>query len=75
MFAPSGVLLQRHIPHLADLKSYGEANARLGELYADRERWSRMAVLNIAASRNFSSDRTIAEYARDIWHVERCAVE
>ena len=38
--------------HLADLKSYGEAHARLGELYADQENWSRKAVLNIAASRN-----------------------
>jgi starch phosphorylase len=48
---------------------------RLGQLYADQENWSRTAVLNIAASRTFSSDRTIAEYARDIWHVEPCPVE
>ncbi|HEY2149955.1 MAG TPA: glycogen/starch/alpha-glucan phosphorylase [Vicinamibacterales bacterium] len=56
--------------HLADLKSYSEAHTRMGELYGDREQWSLKAVLNIAASRTFSSDRTIAEYARDIWHVE-----
>jgi glycogen phosphorylase len=61
--------------HLADLKSYSEAHVRLGELYLDQEKWSRKAVLNIAASRIFSSDRTIAEYARDIWQVEPCAVE
>jgi starch phosphorylase len=61
--------------HLADLESYSEAHTRLGELYADQEQWSRKAVLNIAASRTFSSDRTIAEYARDIWHTESCQVE
>jgi starch phosphorylase len=61
--------------HLADLKSYGEAHMRLGELYADQENWSRKAVLNIAASRTFSSDRTIAEYARDIWHADPCPME
>ena len=78
VFAPIlDVLLRKgdHYLHLADLKSYGEAHARLGELYADQENWSRKAVLNIAASRTFSSDRTIAEYARDIWHAEPCPVE
>jgi len=71
------VLLRKgdHYLHLADLVSYGEAHARLGELYRDQEQWSRKAVLNIAASRTFSSDRTIAEYARDIWRVERCPIE
>ncbi len=71
------VLLRKgdHYLHLADLVSYGEAHARLGELYRDQEQWSRKAVLNIAASRTFSSDRTIAEYARDIWHVEPCRIE
>ncbi len=71
------VLLHKgdHYMHLADLASYSEAQTRLGELYADQENWSRKAVLNIAASRTFSSDRTIADYARDIWHVEPCPVE
>ena len=64
-----------HYLHLADLKSYSEAHARLGELYGDQEQWSQKAVLNIAASRTFSSDRTIAEYAREIWHAEPCPVE
>ena len=64
-----------HYLHLADLRSYSEAHTRLGELYADKEKWSRKAVLNIAASGTFSSDRTIAEYARDIWHAEPCPVE
>jgi glycogen phosphorylase len=64
-----------HYLHLADLKSYSEAHTRLGELYRDQENWSRKAVLNIAASRKFSSDRTIAEYARDIWRAEPCPVD
>jgi starch phosphorylase len=59
-----------HYLHLADLKSYSEAHARLGELYTDQEGWSRKIVINIAASGKFSSDRTIAEYAKDIWQAE-----
>jgi starch phosphorylase len=61
--------------HLADLKSYSEAHARLGTLYADKEEWSRRAILNIAGSGKFSSDRTILEYASQIWHVVPCPVE
>src|SRR4030095_15689517 len=66
------VLLRQgdHYLHLADLGSYSQAHARLGELYADQEGWSRKAILNIAASGKFSSDRTIAEYAKEIWHAE-----
>jgi len=64
-----------HYRHLADLKSYAEAHQRLGELYADKEAWTRKVILNIAGSGRFSSDRTIAEYARDIWKVEPCPVE
>jgi glycogen phosphorylase len=64
-----------HYLHLADLKSYSEAHSRLGELYANPEDWSRRAILNIAASGKFSSDRTIAEYAKEIWHLEPCPLE
>jgi starch phosphorylase len=64
-----------HYLHLADLKSYSDAHARLGELYADQEAWCRKAVLNIATSGKFSSDRTISEYARAIWHAEPCHVD
>jgi glycogen phosphorylase len=60
--------------HLADLKSYLEADRRLIELYADPEEWSRKAILNVAGSGKFSSDRTIAEYAKDIWGVELCSL-
>jgi len=58
--------------HLADLKGYSEAHGRLGELYNKPEEWSRKAILNIAGSGKFSSDRTIEEYARDIWGAEKC---
>jgi glycogen phosphorylase len=64
-----------HYLHLADLKSYSEAHARLGELYQDQEGWTRKVILNIAASGKFSSDRTIADYAKEIWQVEACPVE
>jgi starch phosphorylase len=63
-----------HYLHLADLKSYSEAHARLGELYKDQEGWSRKVILNIAASGKFSSDRTIAEYAKEIWGAVPCPV-
>jgi glycogen phosphorylase len=59
-----------HYMHLADLASYLEADARLGELYTDSGAWARKAILNVAGSGKFSSDRTIAEYASDIWHVK-----
>src|SRR6202042_34960 len=52
-----------HYMHLADLQSYLEADRRLVALYADRDAWARKAILNVAGSGKFSSDRTIAEYA------------
>jgi glycogen phosphorylase len=78
VFAPIlDVLIRRgdHYLHLADLESYSEAHTRLDELYSEQDTWSRKAVMNIAASRKFSSDRTITEYARDIWHAEPCPVD
>jgi starch phosphorylase len=63
-----------HYMHLADLKSYLEADQRLIELYADQDAWARKAILNVAGSGKFSSDRTIAEYAANIWDVEPCPV-
>ncbi len=64
-----------HYMHLADLKSYLEADQRLVDLYTDSEGWARKAVLNVAGSGKFSSDRTIAEYAADIWDLKQCPVE
>jgi starch phosphorylase len=60
--------------HLADLKSYLQADQQLGKLYADPASWSRKAILNVASSRKFSSDRTIGEYATDIWNAKACPV-
>jgi glycogen phosphorylase len=63
-----------HYMHLADLTSYLEADRRLLELYADPQEWARKAILNIASSGKFSSDRTIAEYAAEIWGAKPCPV-
>jgi starch phosphorylase len=63
-----------HYMHLADLTSYLEADRRLEQLYADPKGWARKAILNVAASGKFSSDRTIAEYAAEIWEAEACPV-
>ena len=60
--------------HLADLKSYLDADRRLVELYAEREEWARRAILNVASSGTFSSDRTIAQYAAEIWNAKPCPV-
>jgi starch phosphorylase len=60
--------------HLADLTPYGQAHERLGKLYADPDAWAQKAILNVAGSGKFSSDRTIAEYATDIWGVKPCPV-
>ena len=63
-----------HYMHLADLTSYLEADQRLRDLYADPDEWARKAILNVAGSGKFSSDRTIAEYATEIWNVQPCPV-
>jgi starch phosphorylase len=60
--------------HLADLKLYLTADAQMSALYADSDGWARKAILNVAASGKFSSDRTIAEYADEIWHVQPCPI-
>jgi starch phosphorylase len=64
-----------HYMHLADLTSYLEADERLCKLYADPPAWTRKAVLNVAGSGKFSSDRTIAEYAAEIWGAKPCPVK
>jgi starch phosphorylase len=63
-----------HYMHLADLTAYLEADRRLLELYADPEGWARKVILNVASSGKFSSDRTIAEYAAEIWDAKPCPV-
>jgi len=63
-----------HYMHLADLKPYLEADHSLTELYADSDAWARKAILNVAGSGKFSSDRTIAQYAAEIWNAKPCPV-
>jgi starch phosphorylase len=63
-----------HYMHLADLTSYSQAQDRLGALYADPGAWAHKAILNVASSGKFSSDRAIAQYASEIWKVEPCPV-
>jgi starch phosphorylase len=63
-----------HYMHLADLKSYLEADQRLRQLYTDPNAWAHKALLNVAGSGKFSSDRTIAEYDAGIWKAGLCPV-
>ena len=60
--------------HLADLTSYCQAHGRLGAIYSDSGAWAEKAILNVASSGKFSSDRTIAQYAAEIWRAEPCPV-
>ncbi len=63
-----------HYRHLAELGSYCDAQQRPGELYLNSHGWASKAILNIASSRRFSSDRTIREYARKTWKTTSCDV-
>src|SRR5580698_1569450 len=63
-----------HYMHLADLTSYVQTQDRLGALYSEPGAWAQKAILNVASSGKFSSDRSIAEYASEIWKVEPCPV-
>ncbi len=77
LFAPLRELLLTHgdyYMHLADLTSYLAADRRVAELYAQPDAWAQKAILNIASSGKFSADRTIAEYAGEIWGLSPCRV-
>jgi len=63
-----------HYMHLADLRSYLDADRHVCDLYANSNAWAHRAILNVAGSGKFSSDRTIAEHAADIWNVKPCPV-
>ncbi|MDO5702457.1 MAG: glycogen/starch/alpha-glucan phosphorylase [Lachnospiraceae bacterium] len=56
---------------LADFRAYAEAQRRVEAAYRDRTRWARMAMMNTFSAGKFSSDRTIEEYVRDIWHLDK----
>jgi len=55
---------------LADYESYIAMQEEVSRVYQDQEEWSRRAILNVARMAKFSSDRTISEYAKNIWQVE-----
>ena len=55
---------------LADFAAYVKAHEHINALYSDRSAWARLCLLNIAKSAYFSSDRTILDYVRDVWHIE-----
>ena len=59
---------------LKDFRSYAEAQKRVGEAYKDQKAWAKSAMLNVAKCGKFSSDRTIEEYVKDIWHLEKVKV-
>jgi starch phosphorylase len=61
--------------HLADLSAYVRTQEAVAALYRDRHAWARKAIHNVACSGKFSSDRTILEYARDVWGAAPCPVE
>ena len=56
---------------LKDFKSYAEAQKRVEAAYRDEKGWARSAMINVARSGKFTSDRTIQEYVDDIWHLDR----
>ena len=60
---------------LADFKSYAEAQKRVEEAYRDETRWAKMAMLNMACSGKFTSDRTIQQYVDEIWHLDKVTVK
>ena len=60
---------------LKDFRSYAEAHKKIDQAYRDEKWWARTAMLNTACSGKFSSDRTIEEYVRDIWHLKKINVE
>jgi starch phosphorylase len=54
---------------IADFRSFINAQQRVEAVYRDQELWTKISILNTAASGKFSTDRTISEYNRDIWHL------
>jgi starch phosphorylase len=71
-----GALLNNgdHFMHLADLTSYLHADGRLCDLHRKPDEWTQKVILNLAGSGKFSSDRTIAQYAQEIWGAKPCPV-
>jgi len=57
--------------HLADFQSYNEAQERASSEYSTPATWAKKAILNVARTGKFSSDRTISEYAKEIWGIKQ----
>lgn len=60
---------------LKDFRSYAEAHKKIDEAYRDEKWWAEAAITNVACTGKFTSDRTIEEYVRDIWHLKKVKVE
>ena len=60
---------------LKDFSSYRETQNKISKVFTNKEKWAKMMLMNIANSGKFTSDRTIEEYAKDIWHIEKFEVE
>ncbi len=60
---------------LKDFRMYADAQKKVDEMYRDQKWWARAAMMNVACCGKFSSDRTIEEYVKDIWHLKRVNVE
>src|SRR5262249_17064063 len=78
IFAPILDVLLTHgdyYRHLADLSAYVKTQAQVSSLYTQPDAWARKAILNVGHAGKFSSDRTIAEYASDIWQAKPCPLE
>jgi starch phosphorylase len=60
---------------LADFKSYADAQRRVQEAYMDTDRWAKMALLNTSCAGKFSSDRTIEQYAAEIWNLDKVTIK
>jgi len=78
IFAPILDVLLTHgdyYRHLADLSAYVDTQAKVSSLYTQPDAWARKAILNVGHSGKFSSDRTITEYASDIWQAQPCPLE
>ena len=60
---------------LKDFRSYAQAHERVDQAFRNEKWWAKAAILNISGSGKFTSDRTIEEYVRDIWHLEKVTVE
>ena len=59
---------------LKDFRSYAEAHEKIDKAYRDRQWWAKAALINVSHSGKFTSDRTIEEYVRDIWHLKKVFV-